>query len=263
RWPGTRGCIRRARTAASVSGHRPAGHGRSRSTTPHWDEPLQADGCHCRNAAAVACDGGCSSPSGATCVVPATHPGSAMPPSDDNRTAARFARPSAAFDPSRDPWPAASVHSSPPDGLAPGNGTPCAARCPGESGAPAPRVAPTGSSFFSAELLQSIDHQHLLSHQPLELGVLRFQFLQAAGIGHLHAAVLVPPAVKRLLRDVVLAAHLPDRNFVRLGFPQDPDDLFFAVSLLHGVLLASKGKRTHLPTGYTFRLRSARIAKKA
>src|SRR6185312_15388806 len=52
--------------------------------------------------------------------------------------------------------------------------------------------------------------------------------------------------------------HLPDRNFVRLGFPQDPDDLFFAVSLLHGVLLASKGKRTHLPTGYTFRLRSVR-----
>lgn len=36
---------------------------------------------------------------------------------------------------------------------------------------------------------------------------------------------------------------------------RDPDHLFFAVSPFHGVLLASKGRRTHLPAGGTFHVR--------
>jgi hypothetical protein len=47
------------------------------------------------------------------------------------------------------------------------------------------------------------------------------------------AAVLVPPAEKRLLRDVVLAADLLDHRPIDFCLPQHTNNLFFCESLLH------------------------------
>ena len=67
-----------------------------------------------------------------------------------------------------------------------------------------------GTSFFSGEFLQAIDHQQLLGDQPLQLGVLTLQILQSPSVGHVHPAILVAPAEERLLGYVLLAAELPD-----------------------------------------------------
>lgn len=54
--------------------------------------------------------------------------------------------------------------------------------------------------------------------------------LQPFGLRNLHAAVLRCPAVERLLRDPVLAAHRDRRNLPVLRLPQNPDDPLFSVS---------------------------------
>ena len=51
------------------------------------------------------------------------------------------------------------------------------------------------------------------------------------GISDLHPAKLGAPAVKRRLADVVVGAHRLYRR-VTFGFPENPDDLFFAVLAL-------------------------------
>ena len=109
----------------------------------------------------------------------------------------------------------------------------------GQSQAPAGPSAPTGAdepagtSFSPRELLERIDRQELLGHDLLALGVLGFEELQPPRLGHIHAAVLVAPAVKGLFGDVVAPADSPNLGVGSLSFPQDPDDLFFGKSLLH------------------------------
>src|SRR5208283_5402705 len=51
---------------------------------------------------------------------------------------------------------------------------------------------------------------------------------QAPRLVHVHAAILGAPLVKRRVADVVLGANRLDRR-VAFGFPEYPDDLFFAV----------------------------------
>src|SRR5690606_6730698 len=71
-----------------------------------------------------------------------------------------------------------------------------------------------------------------LGQQLLEPRVLRFQRLQALGVGHVHAAELAPPQVERRVTEAVLAAQLLDWRASR-RFLEEADDLLFGVSLLH------------------------------
>ena len=161
------------------------------------------------------------------------------------------------------PWPSAAVYNTTLGGSAPGNHRPSGTTSPDGSTLPAPRVVPTGSSFFSAELLQPVNHQQLLRDHALQLGVLGFQVLQPTVIGHVHAAEAIAPSEEGLLGDVVAFADLPDRLVLPLCLSQDADDLLVRESLLHGVLPDKNHKRTHQPTGYTFRLRSSGLCVKS
>lgn len=91
----------------------------------------------------------------------------------------------------------------------------------------------SGYSFFSRELLQPVNYQHLFRDHALEPGVLGFQFPKLAGIRHFHPTILVTPAVKRLFNNIALSAHILNLGSRYFGFPQDTNDLFFGESLLH------------------------------
>ena len=97
-------------------------------------------------------------------------------------------------------------------------------------------------SFFSDDLLHPVDHQHLLGHQPLEPGVLRFKILQPPGVRHVHPAEAIAPAEERLLADVVLLAQHLDRRRARFRFAQDRDDLLIGETLLHEFSLPVEGR---------------------
>src|SRR5690606_25848893 len=64
---------------------------------------------------------------------------------------------------------------------------------------PASAVAARGSSVWARRLLQDHDVQRQVGHRPLEPRVLLLQLLQPLGFPGLHPAVLVPPALERLL----------------------------------------------------------------
>src|SRR5215212_6634503 len=72
-------------------------------------------------------------------------------------------------------------------------------------------VAP-GLPFFCGDLLQALDRQRLLSHDPLESGVLVFALLQPSGFRNIHAAIFMLPAVKALLRNPVPLANFNHRR---------------------------------------------------
>ena len=150
--------------------------------------------------------------------------------------------PPAAARPGSGPQPAGEAHSRQSSGSGTGSGRPCAATVPDGSTRPTQRAAPTGMSFFSDDLLHPVDHQHLLGHEPLEPGVLRFQVLQSPGVRHVHPAEAVAPAEERLLADVVLLAQRLDRCHARFGFPQDRDDLLVGETLLHEFSLSVEGR---------------------
>ena len=78
--------------------------------------------------------------------------------------------------------------------------------------------------------------QRLLGHDLLQLAVLALKLREPLHVADFHATVLRLPAIKRLLRDVVLAADVACRH-PALGFLQDPNDLLLRTSLLHGLLL--------------------------
>jgi hypothetical protein len=86
--------------------------------------------------------------------------------------------------------------------------------------------------FFLKRLLGHFVLQHRLGQQLLQLRVLGLQRLQPLGVRHVHAAVLAPPQIEARLREAALAAQLLHRQSL-IGLPQEPDDLFFAESLLH------------------------------
>src|SRR5690606_18863135 len=159
-------------------------------------EPRPAGGCRCRNGGGAAGGGECSSPAGATGAAPGPRPGPTRPPCGDTRTAAPSATRPAAARPPPGPWRPGAGRSWRCGGSGPGNEGPFAARYP-DGPAPGPcRVVPTGSSFFSDDLLHPVDDQHLLGHQPLEPGVLGLEVLEPPGVGHVQATELVAPAEK-------------------------------------------------------------------
>lgn len=92
-------------------------------------------------------------------------------------------------------------------------------------------------SFFSDALLHPVDYQHLLGHETLEPGILRFKILQPPGNRHVHPAEAIAPAEERLLADVVLLAQRLDRCRTRFGFAQDRNDLLVGEMLLYGFSL--------------------------
>ncbi len=74
----------------------------------------------------------------------------------------------------------------------------------------------------------------MVGHQLLEPAVLGLQLLQAPGLADLHTAILVTPAVIGLLTDPVGPARVADLQPAAFDLPKDPDDLLYAVSVLHG-----------------------------
>src|SRR5579864_1498942 len=99
------------------------------------------------------------------------------------------------------------------------------------STAPA-RDAPERSPFFSKCLPRHFVLEHRLRQQLLQLRVLRLERFEALGVRHIHPAELAAPEVIARLGEAVLAAQLLHRD-TSIAFAQEPDDLFFAESLLH------------------------------
>src|SRR4051794_11905308 len=73
--------------------------------------------------------------------------------------------------------------------------------------------------------LQSNIVEHGISKEPLQLGVLVFQALQALRLRNIHPAELRLPGIKRRRADPVLAAKISCRN-PRLLLAQNRHDLF-------------------------------------
>ena len=82
-------------------------------------------------------------------------------------------------------------------------------------------------SVFSDQLLQHIALHGEIDIHPLELGALRFEFLDTLQFGGAHPSILALPVVIGRLADAVLAAHirhfhsgvgpLEDRHNLSLG----------------------------------------------
>jgi len=84
------------------------------------------------------------------------------------------------------------------------------------------------------DLLEHLLVQGQLGDEALEAGVLGLQLLEALGLVLLEAAVLVAPAVERLLTDAEALADLGEGQAlgqVGLGLEQLGDDLLGRVSL--------------------------------
>jgi len=69
-----------------------------------------------------------------------------------------------------------------------------------------------GFRSFSQKLLSESIRPHRVSQKTLQFGILVFKRLQAIGIGHLHAATLQAPLLKRRITDAVLSAQLNGRH---------------------------------------------------
>src|SRR5205807_229090 len=82
------------------------------------------------------------------------------------------------------------------------------------------RRHPRGLDFHPSRrhLLQGVDLELLVGDDPLQLGVLALELLQALDVVGLHPAVLRAPAVKRVLGDLELLGDLWDR----LAFGEHP-----------------------------------------
>jgi hypothetical protein len=60
----------------------------------------------------------------------------------------------------------------------------------------------------------------------LELDILNLQALQPLGFVLVEAAVLLPPAIQRLLGDALASAEIGGRFWAGLRLAQQADDLF-------------------------------------
>jgi hypothetical protein len=99
------------------------------------------------------------------------------------------------------------------------------------------------------------------SDQLLELRVLPLELLKPFGFRNVHATELGLPSVKRLLRNIVLAADIARRE-ARLRFLQDPYDLLLTEPLpLHQVLLPENQTYhvVHISWGRSRAIRSGAI----
>src|SRR5208337_3640081 len=110
---------------------------------------------------------------------------------------------------------------------------PCSATL--QANAPPPVAGPPGLPVFSAEILQRVDVHGLLRHDLLQPRVFLFQLFQPRHLRPLHPTVKMPPAMIRLLADLLLPAY---------RFAQLRNDLLRRVSLpFHRVLLPSRAIR--------------------
>jgi hypothetical protein len=87
-------------------------------------------------------------------------------------------------------------------------------------------------SKTKTKIMQCINRQQLLRHQLVELCILSLKQTEPPGIGDVHGTVLVTPAVKGLLRDVVAAGYIADLGARLFRLSQDSDDLFLGKELL-------------------------------
>jgi len=69
-----------------------------------------------------------------------------------------------------------------------------------------------GVRIFLQKILQSNIVEHGISKEPLQLGVLVFQALQALRLRNIHAPELRLPGIERRRADPVLAAQIGYRN---------------------------------------------------
>src|ERR1017187_6798629 len=86
------------------------------------------------------------------------------------------------------------------------------------------------SVLSRVHLLEDLNVQGLVGHQPFQSPILVLQLLQTLGVAEFHPAELALPAVVGLLADGVLADQLGHRQ-TGLGLLQDRDDLLFTESL--------------------------------
>src|SRR6056297_1947781 len=110
------------------------------------------------------------------------------------------------------------------------------------SGNPQLCAWPWASPVFCQQFLHRRHVQHLIRHDPLELGILDLQLPQPLGLGCIHATVLLPPGIERGGADPVAPTDV-----VRLGaglaFLKHADDLLFSETLpLHGSASFSNSK---------------------
>src|SRR6056297_1642254 len=110
------------------------------------------------------------------------------------------------------------------------------------SGNPQLCAWPWASPVFCQQFLHRRHVQHLIRHDPLELGILDLQLPQPLGLGCIHATVLLPPDIERGGADPVAPTDV-----VRLGaglaFLKHADDLLFSETLpLHGSSSFSNSK---------------------
>src|SRR5690606_31352509 len=94
---------------------------------------------------------------------------------------------------------------------------------------PPPGVWPRRLPLFCHHILQRIDVQHLLRHNPLQPCVLRFQLPQPVQLFPAHLPEAALPAIDRVLRYAIRARYLSD-GFATPYFIQNADALFFTVA---------------------------------
>ena len=92
------------------------------------------------------------------------------------------------------------------------------------------------------QFLDDVYLQVALGQEPLQSGVLLFEFAQADGFVCGGVAEAGAPAVEAVFGDVVLAADFGDSLFAFLGLLQDGDDLLVdKLVLLHSSILPFGG----------------------
>src|SRR5690606_33208913 len=102
-----------------------------------------------------------------------------------------------------------------------------------------------GSPLFSNDLLEHLLIQRQIRHHTLQALVLLLERFEPLGLGSLHPAVLLLPAIERLLADVVPPADLT-RRLGDLGLLEHRDDLRLGEPLLlHLPLQSMRWKLTH------------------
>jgi len=91
--------------------------------------------------------------------------------------------------------------------------------------------APRSQLFFD-RLLQDLDAQHRIGIHLLELRVFLLQRFQALGIRLIHLPIFLPPAMEGGDRDLLLTAERFLVQIAAIAFAEQPDYLFWLVSLL-------------------------------
>jgi hypothetical protein len=74
------------------------------------------------------------------------------------------------------------------------------------------------------DFLDDVDLQVALSQQPLEAGILFFEFTHAGSLVCVHAAEASAPAIERVFGNVVLAADIGDRFLALFGLLLEKND---------------------------------------